>query len=148
MLAKFCVFCGEKPKVKNREHIIPHWLLELTWKPSRSVGLGFDWRHPKLCERRFGYSSFTFPACKACNTEFSDLEGKTKQIIVAMLAGQPISAVHLDSLLDWLDKVRIGLWLGFIFLNENFHGIQPQVYIKQRMAARPATGCGYLRELR
>jgi hypothetical protein len=136
MLGKFCVFCGEKPKGKNKEHIIPYWLLELTGKPSRSVKLGFDWRHPKLRQRRFGYSSFTFPACEACNTEFSDLEGKAKQIIVPMLAGQPVSAVHLDTLLDWLDKVRIGLWLGFIFLNGNFLGLKPQFYIKQRMAAR------------
>ena len=27
---KFCVFCGNKPKGKNNEHIIPKWLIEFT----------------------------------------------------------------------------------------------------------------------
>jgi hypothetical protein len=27
---KVCVFCGEKPTNKTKEHIIPEWLIELT----------------------------------------------------------------------------------------------------------------------
>jgi hypothetical protein len=136
MLGKFCVFCGEKPKGKNKEHVIPYWLLELTGRPTRSVALGLDWRNPKSgLVRRFSYSSFTFPACGTCNGEFSDLEGRAKQVILAMLAGQPVGAANLDTLLDWLDKIRVGLWLGLLYLNGNMHNIRPQFYIKQRMAA-------------
>ena len=26
-MAKYCVFCGNKPQDKNKEHIIPRWLI-------------------------------------------------------------------------------------------------------------------------
>jgi len=138
MLGKFCVFCGEVPKSKNREHIIPKWLIELTGKPTRSVQLGIDWRRTKLdgnIFRRFSYSSFTFPACEDCNSHFSALEGRARQIIVDMLAWREVGAKDLDTLMDWLDKIRVGLWLGLMYLNGNFHGLRPMFYIKQRMAA-------------
>jgi hypothetical protein len=27
---KFCVFCGESPENKNKEHVIPQWLIRMT----------------------------------------------------------------------------------------------------------------------
>jgi hypothetical protein len=35
--------------------------------------------------------------------------------------------------LDWLDKVRIGLWLGYFYLEKNFVGIEPRFHIIQRL---------------
>jgi hypothetical protein len=40
---KFCVFCGKKPQSKNREHIIPQWLIALTGDPNRDVYLVRKW---------------------------------------------------------------------------------------------------------
>jgi hypothetical protein len=135
MLGRFCVFCGEKPKGKNREHIIPLWLLEMTGNPARPAVLGFNWRRPESGLRRFGFSSFTFPACEVCNGEFSDLEGRAKQVVTAMLTDEPVGVAGIESLLDWLDKVRVGLWLGLLYLNGNLHNIRPMYHISQRMAA-------------
>jgi hypothetical protein len=98
--------------------------------------LGIDWQNPTAGKvRRFSYSSFTFPACGICNGEFSDLEGRAKQVILDMLAKQPVSAAGVDTPLDWLDKIRVGLWLGLMYLNNNMHSIRPMFYIKDRMAA-------------
>ena len=36
-------------------------------------------------------------------------------------------------LLDWLDKVRIGLWLAYHFVQNNPTGIEPTFHIKTRM---------------
>ena len=41
-LPKFCVFCGKKPENKNKEHIIPQWLIKLTGDPNRKINLGVD----------------------------------------------------------------------------------------------------------
>lgn len=40
---KFCVFCGSKPESKNKEHILPQWLLKLTGDPNREIFLGRKW---------------------------------------------------------------------------------------------------------
>lgn len=35
----------------------------------------------------------------------------------------------------WLDKVRVGLWLGLMTLDKNYYGITPRFYIQQRINA-------------
>jgi hypothetical protein len=35
--------------------------------------------------------------------------------------------------LDWFDKVRVGLWLGFQYLDKNPAGITPKFYIEKRI---------------
>ena len=135
MLGKFCVFCGGKPKDKGREHIFPQWLLKMTGKPSRTVKLGIDWKTPESGMRRFSFSAFTFPACKTCNNEFSKLETDASRVIAAMLVGSPLGAPGIETLFDWLDKIRVGVWLGMMCLNENMYHIRPMYFIKDRMAA-------------
>lgn len=136
MAAKICIFCGNPPQGKNKEHVIPQWLIRLTGKPSRKVYLGRDWSSPELTKREYSLTSFTFPACKSCNSEFSDLEGSAKTIIERLLKAEPVSAADFDVLLDWFDKVRVGLWIGFMALNKNYRGTNPQFHIKKRIAAR------------
>jgi hypothetical protein len=29
-MAEVCVFCGERPQSKTKEHVIPKWLIEMT----------------------------------------------------------------------------------------------------------------------
>lgn len=132
-MSKFCIFCGGPPSDKNREHIVPQWLLKLTGDPGRSAYFGRDWLSQNLDERIYSWNAFTFPACSECNSEWSDLEGRVKDIVIGMLEGAAVSAGDLHNLLDWLDKVRTGLWLGMIYLNKNYRAIIPQFHIKERV---------------
>lgn len=135
-MTKFCVFCGQRPVGKNREHVIPRWLIAVTGDPSRQVFLGRDWASETLEKRQFSFDRFTFPACEACNTQFAALEGATRPVMEAMLALAPVSASQFDTLLDWFDKVRIGLWLGGLYLNANHLDVSPMFHIGSRIAAK------------
>lgn len=132
-MKKFCVFCGEKPVSKNREHVVPEWLIRLTGDPNRAVTLVQDWAHFGETPRKYAFDHFTFPACEACNASFSDLEVRAKAVIEAILACSAVSAEGWSLLLDWLDKVRVGIWLGLIYMNENPFHIRPEFHIQRRI---------------
>ena len=51
-----------------------------------------------------------------------------KRVILAMIESQPITSDDVDLLLDWFDKVRTGLWLGFLYLNGNIQDITRKSY--------------------
>ncbi len=135
-LPKFCVFCGEKPEKKNKEHIIPKWLIEMTGDPNRIINLGINYTSIKNKEykpRSFPFSSYQFPACTRCNTEFSKLETQTKPIIKKILVREYINEKEIHILLNWFDKVRIGLWLGTLLLDRETAPVNPNFHIKSRM---------------
>jgi hypothetical protein len=136
MMPKVCIFCGNPPQSKNKEHVLPQWLIRATGHPSRKVYLGRDWTSPELTKRVYSFKAFTFPACDACNSEYSKLESEAKTIILRMLSLGEVAAAEFDTLLDWFDKVRTGLWVGLLFLNKNYRSISPQFYIKSRIAAK------------
>ena len=142
-MEKFCVFCGNKPERKSKEHIIPKWLLEMTGDPSRTINLAVDWeridvkaekKHLPLIEYSFG--AFQFPACQECNSKHGSLEGEAKIIVTKLLKGKPIGRHQISRFLDWLDKIRIGLWLAFFYLHKNQWHIQPQFHITKRMGTK------------
>lgn len=135
-IPKICVFCGNPPQGKTREHILPQWLLRLTGDPARKVYLGRDWSKKDLPKRVFSFKSFTFPACASCNTRFAKLEADAQRVVTTMLSAGHLVADDFDILLDWLDKVRTGLWLGLRYLNANHRDISPQFAIASRIAAR------------
>ena len=135
-MEKFCIFCGQKPQSKNKEHVIPQWLIKLTGDPSREVYLGRKWATSGMEERKFSLKSFTFPSCEKCNESFSHLESQTQSILKMILSHSPISAIQWDTFLDWLDKIRIGLWLGMIYLNKNHRALVPMFYINQRIGSK------------
>lgn len=126
-MKKVCIFCGQKPIEKNKEHIIPKWLIEMTGNPKRVANLCKDGE--KIIS--FAWQSYTFPACEECNSNFSDLESKTKDIIFKLLNDKPVSHKEFNIFLDWLDKVRIGIWLGNLMLLKKT--IEPKFYINQRV---------------
>jgi hypothetical protein len=132
---RFCVFCGEKPESKNREHVIPAWLIALTGDKNREVGLGIDFTKDTFGEKRFSFNSFTFPACESCNSSFAELESAAKSVVETVLARGPLAASDWALFLDWLDKVRVGLWLGGIYLNENVQGVEPLFHIQRRVGS-------------
>lgn len=137
---KFCVFCGEKPNSKTKEHIIPKWLISLTGELNRKINIGYDYSSPinngTSRMRQYAFSSFHFPACESCNSEFSSLESETKNIVEKILSKDFVTAIEIDILLDWFDKVRIGLWLGQLLLNNENPIVEPKFHIKSRIAEK------------
>lgn len=125
---KTCIFCGEKPNKKTKEHVIPRWLIEITGDPKRTTLIG-KYRDSL---RKFPWQNFTFPACDDCNQEFADLEGKAKQVVTNLLEKKNVSSEQINNLLDWLDKVRIGLWLGYLMLDK-MDEFEPNFHIKKRL---------------
>jgi hypothetical protein len=134
---RICIFCGEPPENKNKEHPLSRWLLAMTGDPNRVVRHGYRWSDDKIFE--FSFDSLTFPACEACNASYSDFEAHAKGIMEKICrkdAATPFEYVHL---LDWLDKVRIGLWLGHRYLQKNSQPpkftINSRIGMKDRMVA-------------
>ena len=129
-----CVFCGKEPIDKNREHILPKWLMALTGDLHRPVWLGQDFRTGK--GRVFSYSSLTAPSCTKCNEKYANLEGRVKPVMLSVLAEAPISRDEFNVLLDWFDKVRIGMWLLYYHLDGNMAGVDPLFHIDQRLGTQ------------
>ncbi len=132
IMDKFCVFCGQRPEGKSNEHVLPQWLIQLTGDPNRVAVLGYK-KEPGLPERKYSFKSFVFPSCENCNNQFAPLEEEARSVIVKMLASEPLSATDLNTLFDWFDKVRTGLWLAYFYLDENIAGILPHFYIASRV---------------
>jgi hypothetical protein len=134
-----CVFCG-KPvgkAARSREHVLPMWMLRATGDPNRVIKIesdpvtGADVLRPA--------STFHFPACKPCNERYGKtLETRAQRAVEALMAGKSLAVSQCYWLLDWLDKVRVGLWLGYNMLHKedfapNFR-IDQRIGIKDRVA--------------
>ena len=138
---RICIFCGERPHEKNNEHIIPQWLIELTGDPNRKIILGPFVSQSLLNPdadlfRSFSFGSFQFPSCTRCNSTFASLEGQARPRIAKLVEAKPLSSSDFEVILEWFDKVRIGLWLGYhYFLDHNFWGISPKFHIRDRIGA-------------
>lgn len=133
---KTCIFCGEKPKQKNNEHIIPLWLIELTGNPNRIAEFGYkEFMKPKSGKRVFSFDSLRFPSCESCNARYAALEAYVKPIVEKMMRTDFVSAPEFHILMDWFDKIRVGLWLGYRYLDRNPMGITPLFHIDQRLMA-------------
>ena len=133
-MKRTCVFCGERPESKTSEHVLPQWLIELTGDPKRIAQFGYEHLEKgQLVKREYSFDAFKFPACELCNQKFSYLEAKTKDIIQKIISEECISELELNNLLDWFDKVRIGLWLGYRYLDKNWLGVNPHFYIENRI---------------
>ncbi len=130
-MAMGCVFCGEEPSAKTKEHVIPQWLLRRTGDPARLANFGYDLKTKKT--RRFPFNSFTFPACDSCNSEYSALEDGSEKALSKIMSGNEVQVKEMNMLLDWFDKVRVGIWLGNRQLTANPAGITPNFHIKNRI---------------
>ncbi len=135
-LPKFCIFCGKDPVNKNMEHPIPKWLIKLTGDEHRIKEVFPGSKRP--------FSTFEFPSCTECNTKWGEqLETKASAVIRNLLNGQSVSDSHLTTLMDWFDKVRIGLWLANLQLSENRYGIIPKFHIASRIGLHDRVLCIY-----
>lgn len=130
-----CVFCGQKPNDKTREHVLPYWLLELTGDPLRVVTFGQNFERQKQ-PIRFSWNNYVAPACDRCNNRFSNLEGQVKPIVEALLRRETLTVSDYVILLDWLDKVRIGVWLLQHMIEKHPIQISPHFHIASRIAEK------------
>jgi hypothetical protein len=130
-MKKMCVFCGKSPESKNKEHVLPQWLIAFTGDPKRTVRFGFNKQTGK--SREYSYNAFQFPACAKCNNDFANLEHLVKPVILNLLDSQFLTNADFVILLDWFDKVRIGLWQAFLLLDKNPYQISPHYHIQSRM---------------
>ena len=126
---RLCAFCGQPPDQKTKEHILPQWLIKAAGKPGESVVLGLNKRTGKPLKSPF--EQLTLPACAKCNNTYSKLEGATQPIFSKLFEEQDLSVDELITLLDWFDKVRLGLWLWRLAINET--PINRRFHITQRM---------------
>jgi hypothetical protein len=134
-MEKFCVFCGQKPSSKNKEHVIPLWLIELTGDPNRKATFGpfLDTEKMALVHKEFAFDQFKFPACKECNEKHSELENNARDVIVRLIKDDVLASMDFMVLLDWLDKIRIGLWLAYNYIQKNLAEVEPNYYIANRI---------------
>lgn len=132
--SRFCVFCGNPPEKKNREHILPQWLLRLTGDPKRIVNFGINYENGKTIA--FDWLNFCVPACEICNTEYSDLEQRAKSYVLTILDRGALTSIEYTDFMDWIDKVRIGLWIAYHYIQKNPTHIQPSFHINNRIAKK------------
>ena len=140
-MEKICVFCGKRPENKNREHVIPQWLIKMTGDANRCGNWGIDYQELIFEERvhvkarKYPFMKFTFPACEKCNAEYGDkLETQAKSVIEKIHSNQSLEEKDISVLLDWFDKVRVGMWLGYLYYNSK-DGILPKFCISERVGA-------------
>ncbi|MDF7630464.1 hypothetical protein PUG46_14430 [Erwiniaceae bacterium L1_55_4] len=148
---KRCIFCNNPPKNKNKEHVIPQWLIKMTGDPGRNINLGtpsisidsegnysYEYQTEKTTKekgRKFPFKNFTFPACESCNSEFGNIESKIKPIYEKIESGKDLSNEETSLFLDWMDKVRVGIWHGLNQLNKTSETIKPKFGINFRAGA-------------
>lgn len=128
-----CVFCGElfTGQKHNFEHVIPQWLVREADLAKRSAPVDFPDRKFDAAMSRIGGR-----ACEKCNEASSRLEGLARTAYVKIRDGAELSPVDGQALLDWLDKLRVGMWLWAIEVGKNAYSISPKFHINERMAYR------------
>jgi hypothetical protein len=133
-MEKVCIFCGGQLGSKTLEHVLPQWLIELTGNPKRMAEFGYKKSEKgQFVKRRFAFNAFKFPSCKECNQKFANLEAGVNVVVQKMMLEDSLSESELSTLLDWFDKVRIGLWLGFLYLDKNPLAISPHFHVQHRI---------------
>ena len=135
-MTKFCVFCGRSPIRKTKEHVFPLWLIQLSGEPKRPLKLRVPHDPSVNLPTKISFDSLHFPACKRCNSRFSEVEGEAKGTVEKMLKEGTISCKEIHVFLDWLDKVRTGLWLGALYLGNNPFEIRPLFYVSSRVGGK------------
>ena len=135
-LPKLCVFCGKEPLSKTKEHVIPRWLMQITGDMKRKVRFQIFLPEGQERNREFAFDSFHFPACDSCNNSDSKLEADAKSVVEKLLSKSEIGQLDWVILLDWLDKVRIGIWLGTRYLDKNYVAVEPLFHIADRVGTK------------
>lgn len=129
-LKKFCVFCGNTPENKNKEHVLPQWLSKYTGRYHSICEMG------DITNAKIPFCALTFPACTKCNEEFGRMEAAVKPILMDLVESKPLNASQISLLLDWFDKIRVGLWLSELTLAKQVDKIEPKFHIADRVGIK------------
>lgn len=129
-----CIFCGNPPQNKNKEHIFPQWLLKLTGYDKKNASVGTNWKTGE--EFVFNTKAYTFPSCTSCNSKFGKIEAQVKPIFDKLMSDQNVTTPELELLLDWFDKVRISAWLGVKYMNKDTFGLDSYFYVNSRVGLK------------
>lgn len=128
-----CLFCGDPldGQKRNFEHIIPRWLAKEADLERRKMPLETRDRRIEVGMGRIGMK-----VCVRCNNDGSNLEGDAKLAYLALARGDDLDDGAVRTLLDWLDKIRIGMWLWLLENSKESVPIDPKFRINQRMAGK------------
>ncbi|MBO5739732.1 MAG: hypothetical protein J6R52_01545 [Alphaproteobacteria bacterium] len=129
-MAQKCIFCGNKPQQKNKEHVIPQWLSKYLGRYNSVCTV------PGATDYEITFAKLTFPACKACNDADSKLEGEAKAVVEKLMNSKSVTGQEISTLMDWFDKLRVGLWLGQLTLQKKLDLMDPNFYINDRVGAK------------
>jgi|GEM_PF-1548178 len=136
-LGKRCIFCGEPPQDKTLEHVIPLWLIKHTGDAKRVVfhGMHFGNAPSEMRPKLFAFDQYKFPSCRACNEHWGVLEVRAKKTIQCLENEIAVTSQDLSGLLDWFDKVRVGIWLSRQMDRSSIARIEAKFHIDQRVGA-------------
>lgn len=135
-MAQKCIFCGKTPNgatpetKKTKEHVIPQWLSKYLGRYNSVCHL------PWITDYEITFSKLTFPACKACNDADSKLEGEAKAVVEKLMDSKSVTGQEISTLMDWFDKLRVGLWLGQLTLRKKLDLMDPNFYINDRIGTK------------
>lgn len=129
--AKLCIFCGLPLAGQKRsfEHVIPKWLVEEADLKKRTMEVPIGNRIINVAMSRVGTK-----CCDKCNSDFSGLEARAKVAYSAVRDGEVLSSEIANDILDWFDKIRVGLWLWSLEVTKDQHEISPKFSISSRLA--------------
>lgn len=105
--SRVCAFCSSRPAGRrNAEDVIPVWLLNLAGRKRARGSIVVP-----AIEGSARITALKLPACEWCNGGYSALEKKAADIVKRkLLSSGELNGDEAVRLLDWTDKVRIGLW--------------------------------------
>lgn len=130
---KKCIFCG-KPfagQRKNFEHIVPRWLVVEADLSRRDMDVNLPGQSRKIGMGRIGIK-----VCETCNNDGASLEADAKSAYISLVNGDELEDDQIVTLLDWLDKIRIGMWLWLVEQTKSTAGIQPKFRVNQRIGSK------------
>ena len=81
-------------------------------------------------------SSFVVPACDSCNNGFAPLEADAQGVVETLLDDGDVDELEISQLLDWFDKVRIGLWGADLMRNPGHSFVDRKLTVANRMGQK------------
>ncbi|MCC7118405.1 MAG: hypothetical protein IT310_07765 [Anaerolineales bacterium] len=63
-------------------------------------------------------------------------ETKAKVVIEKVLNEEGLNDEDFSIVLDWLDKIRVGIWLGYNYLQNNLSAVYPNYHISKRIGVK------------
>jgi hypothetical protein len=64
------------------------------------------------------------------------MEAAVKPILLDLMASKPLNAEQISLLLDWFDKIRVGLWLSELTLSKQVDSVKPKFHIADRVGQK------------